>query len=193
MTSIFWADVVRVQAHEPCEALAAFLLFTWGSSSYCFDQAVISLVGRVVLEDIQDEAFLDCLAHAVKVECFGLSIRPRLTEYFDRLVLRSCRKGEEADIRLSPPLRHGLEDFFFASGRPSSSAFALAFSLIAAPARVPFSSIALSPPWELCASSIMTAYLRFGSSPIFFGHVRELLEGCDDDRSPGSKRSSELG
>ena len=55
-------------------------------------------------------------------------------------------------------------------------------------------SVAVSPPWELCASSTMTAQRRVGRTPVpcsppLLGHLqeltrheRELLQGGDDDR-----------
>ena len=82
-----------------------------------FNQPVVRLVGRVVLEHIEDEAFLDGLPHAVEMERLGFAVRSRPAENLQRLVLRRGREGEEADIGLLPSLGHGLEDFFLIVGQ----------------------------------------------------------------------------
>ena len=56
-------------------AFAAFFRSTLGSSCARLDQPEIGFVGRVVLQHVEDEAFLDRLAHRVEVE--RLAVRAR--------------------------------------------------------------------------------------------------------------------
>ena len=72
--------------------------------------AVERVDGGVVLENVEDEAFLDRLLHGVDVErlpllravvtCHGLArtVEHLLAEHFERLVLRRRREGEIAGV-----------------------------------------------------------------------------------------------
>ncbi len=51
------------------------------------------LVGRVILQHIEDEAFLDGLAHRIHMERLGQAIRACAAKQFQRLLLRGCSKG----------------------------------------------------------------------------------------------------
>lgn len=70
-------------------------------------QLEIGAVGRVVLHHIEDEAFLDGLAHGVAMEGFVFHLLhalhrhhlARLTEDFQRLGLRRRREGKERQMR----------------------------------------------------------------------------------------------
>ena len=53
------------------------------------------VVGHVVLEDIQDEAFLDSLPHTVNVERMERTILIFSAEQLQGLVLRSCGERKE--------------------------------------------------------------------------------------------------
>ena len=93
-------DVVGVQAHEAGERLGCLALAHLRVVRDGLDEPVVGLVGRVVLEHVEDEAFLDGLPHAVEVERPRLAVRARGAEDFERLVFRGGGEGEEADVRL---------------------------------------------------------------------------------------------
>ena len=61
-------DVVRVQRHEARELRGRLLLVDLRVVLDRLDQPVVRLVGRVVLEHVEDEALLDGLPHRVEVE-----------------------------------------------------------------------------------------------------------------------------
>ena len=123
-------DVVRMQAHEPRQGPGRLALVHLGIVLDGLDQPVVGLVGRVVLEHVEDEALLDGLAHGVEVEGLGLAVGPRPAEDLQRLVLGRGREGEEADVGLPAPLGHGLEDFcpHSRAGSPQSAYFARLFA-----------------------------------------------------------------
>ncbi len=62
------AQVVGVEREEPSQRFCSFALRHIRIISDRFDEAEIGLVGRVVGQHVQDEPFLDRLAHAVQVK-----------------------------------------------------------------------------------------------------------------------------
>ena len=109
-------DVVRVQAHEAGQGLGGLLLVDLGVVLDGLDQPEVGLVGRVVLQHVEDEALLDGLAHAVEVEGLRLAVGVRAPEDLQRLVLRRGGEGEEAEVGLLAAFGHGLDDFFLVVG-----------------------------------------------------------------------------
>ena len=64
MTSVFWAMLCGWRLTNRASAWAALLLARpAGSSSTALHQPVVGLVGRVVLQHVEDEALLDRLPH----------------------------------------------------------------------------------------------------------------------------------
>jgi len=81
-----------------------------------FEEPVIGTVDGVVLQHIEDETFLDGLAHTVFVKRLGLAVGVALAEDFDGLVLGRRREGEEAEIRLLFAPFHNADHFLFVIG-----------------------------------------------------------------------------
>ena len=77
-------------------------------------ELVVALHRRVVLQHVQDEAFLDGLLHGVAVEGVVLGravgLRLRVAEDFQRLVLGGGGKGEVAGVGQQPARRHEAVD-----------------------------------------------------------------------------------
>ncbi len=111
-------DVVRMQAHEARQRPGGLLLVHLGIVLNGLDQPVVGLVGRVVLQHVQDEAFLDGLPHAVEVERLRLAalvLRPNISSV---LYLGVAVKAKKLRLRLLAALGHRLQDFFFVVGQP---------------------------------------------------------------------------
>ena len=115
-------DVVLMQLHPTVRCLAGSLLVdrldvVVGSLQ---PELVGHLVLGVVLEDVEDEAFLDGLAHRVAVERFGQQftvviqvVVVRRPEQFEGFLLRGCRERQVRQIGGLGSLRqfcgkHGL-------------------------------------------------------------------------------------
>ena len=153
----FLADIVRMQAHEASQRPGRLLALDVGVVLGLLDQLVIGLIGDVVLQHVLDKAFLDGLTHGVAVE--GLAAP---AENGQGLMLGRGGEGEKAHVRLAAALGHGpkqalqLHFAFFLRPLPGP------LRSSSAPPSTPFSSVAVSPDWELCASSMITAYLRVG-------------------------------
>ena len=111
-------DVVGVKADEPGQRPACLLLVHLRVVVDRLDQPVVGLVGRVVFKHVEDEMLLDGLPHAVEVKGDGLPSRTGSAEDFEGLVLGRGGEGEEADIGLLPPLRHGPEDLLLRVRQP---------------------------------------------------------------------------
>src|SRR6185503_15350094 len=67
----------------------------------------VGLIGRVILQNIKDEALLDCLTH--RVFMFVILVT---AEDGQRLVLWSRSECEEAEVSLSSTFRHAAEQLF---------------------------------------------------------------------------------
>ncbi len=109
-------DIVLMEAHEPGKGPGGLALLHLRVVLDGLYQPVVRLVRGVVLEHVEDEVLLDGLPHAVKVKGLGLAVRTGNTEDLHRPVLRGRGEGEEADVRLLPPLGHGLEDLLLVVG-----------------------------------------------------------------------------
>src|SRR5690606_17799297 len=72
-------------------------------------------VRRVVLQHIENEAFLDSLTHRVEMERTVPTIRVWPTEALQRLALRCGREREEAQVRLGPARGHHPQDLVLAT------------------------------------------------------------------------------
>src|SRR5580704_12673525 len=107
------ADCRRVQMGKAGDlALRLFSL----EDGVVFDnlfKLVIGLVGHVVLQDVEDESLLDCLAHGIKVEWVWQAVRPAYAEAFQGHVAWRRGEREGADIGLWPPAFLVLGDEVF--------------------------------------------------------------------------------
>ena len=145
-------DVVRMQPHEARERLGRLLALDVLVLGTFLEQPVVACIGRVVLQHVEDEPFLDRLAHGVavegspsrpktaKVSCFGVAVKAKKLTF-------SCR-ARFAILR---------EDVsFHAPALPHAPAVARLRQLFAA--EHAFRRWSRSPPdCELWASSMMTA------------------------------------
>ncbi len=77
-----------------------------------FRQLVIGFVRRVILEYIQDEAFLHRLPHRVEVERLGFAVDARAAEEFQGLMLGRCRECEETQVLLGTTGFDRLDNLF---------------------------------------------------------------------------------
>ncbi len=68
------------------------------------DNLIEILVGDVVLQYVEDEAFLNGLAHRVEAERFRLAIRTLVAKHLQGACFRSGGEGVEAQVRLRPAL-----------------------------------------------------------------------------------------
>ena len=100
-------DVVRVQLHEARQRLGGLLALDVRVVVAGFEQLEVGSVGRVVLQHVEDELFLDRLAHRVAVR--RLPIAPK---HGEGLVLRRGGEGEETQVRLPAALGHAAEELF---------------------------------------------------------------------------------
>ncbi|OQC00633.1 MAG: hypothetical protein BWX80_03412 [Candidatus Hydrogenedentes bacterium ADurb.Bin101] len=110
-------NVMGMQAHEPRQGLCRFTLVYLRVVFDGFDQPVVTLVGRIIPEHVQDKPLINGLAHAVQVERLRLAVCAGLAEHLQRLVFRRCGKGEETDIGLLAPFQHRLDNFFLVIGK----------------------------------------------------------------------------
>jgi hypothetical protein len=99
-------DRVRVQLHEGLEQILGLLLVVARVGLDRLQQAPIRLVGGVAGQNVEDEAFLDGLAHAVEVERAELPVRALDAEQLQGLRLRRGREGERGEVRQPSPLLH---------------------------------------------------------------------------------------
>lgn len=95
------SEIVRMQRDEPGDGSAGLGAFVLRVVSDGLLDTPIGLVSGVVLQDIEDEALFDSLAHGVQME--GLvPIRRWILgpEHFQGPGLRRGRKGEEGEVLL---------------------------------------------------------------------------------------------
>ncbi len=108
------ADVVRVQAHPARQLHARLLRVHFLVVAVRVGDFPGRTVGGVVLQHIEDEAFLNGLAHGIQVERLGLVIRTRrqrrigrATEQLQGLGLGRSGKGVVADALVGRAGGHG--------------------------------------------------------------------------------------
>ena len=97
-------DVVRMQLHEAGQRPRRLPALHVGIVLAGLEQPEVGLVGGVVLQHVEDEPFLDGLAHGVAVNRVAVA-----TEHGKGLVLRRGGEGEEAQVRLPAALGHAAE------------------------------------------------------------------------------------
>ena len=97
-------DVVRVQPHEARQRLRRLLALDVRVVLAGLEQLEVGRVGRVVLQHVEDERFLDRLPHGVAVRRL-----PIAAEDGEGLVLGRRGEGEEAQVRLPAALGHAAE------------------------------------------------------------------------------------
>ena len=192
-------DVVRVQPHEARQRLRRLLALDVRVVFAGLEQFEVGRVGRVVLQHVEDEPFLDGLAHRVAVERARRRARTRQSV----LCLGVAVKAKKLRFACRPRLAM-LRNSSSMSSRPSSAARFFASSRRSSPPSTSLRSVAVSPPCELWASSMMTAQRRVGSVPgagcaPLLGHLeqlagdeRKLLQRGDDDRHRVLQRLGQL-
>ena len=152
-------DVVRMQAHELGQRPRRLLLRQVRIVFDRLHQPVVGGVGRVVLQHVEDEAFLDGLPHAVEVKRLRqCRLRPGRPNSSSVLPLGVAVKAKKLRFGCRP------RDCITWFSRSSQSGSSSSFSGCAAAPRIAFSSRAVSPVWLECASSTMTAYRRLAIS-----------------------------
>ena len=90
----FLADGGRVQVGEAGDPALRLLGLEGRVVLDGLLQAVVRLVGHVVLQHVEDEALLDRLAHGVQVEGVGEAVRAARAEALQRHVARGGGEGE---------------------------------------------------------------------------------------------------
>ena len=93
-------DVVRMEGHELGQRSRRLLLRQLRIVFRRLQQAVVGLVRRVILQNIEDEFLLDRLPHAVEVKRLRLAARAHSAEQFKRFALGRRGESKEAQIRL---------------------------------------------------------------------------------------------
>ena len=181
-------DVVGMQPHPAHDALqrrAAFDLLVVQLLAVMREPEG-QLVGRVVLQHVEDEAFLDRLPHRIDVERLRAGCRRRraarvraAAEQLQRLGLGRGREGDIGDALVAGARRHLRREHIFGadlaavSSSCNSSADSTAFNFAAA-----------SPVCEECASSAITANRLpcvAASSCTAFERKGKGLDRADDD------------
>ena len=143
-------------------------------------QVPIRLVGRVVLQDIENETFLDGLPHSVQAErpirAVGIPVVPNNSKV---LGLGVAVKANELTFRSCPR-------FFISATIRSSRSSSSSLSAFSASSRLSVVStdlrlLVLSPVCDEWASSMMTANRFPGRSPISPSNDWKLLQRRHDD------------
>ena len=183
------ADGVVVVLHVASQLLAGTLDVELRVSPHRLDETVVAVDRRVVLQHVDDEAFLDRLLHGVDVEWEMPDVPAlwrRVAEDFQGLVLGGGCKGEVAGVgqqllALHQPVDLVLGGLFhlFYAGLPQGHGH----ERRPPPVR----------PWLEWASSMMMANLR---PPVLVADgvqdERELLDGGDDDPLALLKQGAEV-
>src|SRR4051812_31362632 len=86
------SEVVWMETYETGQRTCGFAFVELGIVLNGLYELEVGLIGRVVLQDIENEAFLNGLPHAVNVKWFWLTHGIRAAKALKRLVLRSCGK-----------------------------------------------------------------------------------------------------
>ena len=110
-------DGVGVQFDEGLEQILGLALVVARVVLDRFQQAPVRLVGRVACQHVENEPFLDRLAHRVAVEGLELSVRSFPPKEFESLGLRGCgeREGREVGEPSAEPnlLEDAILDLLF--------------------------------------------------------------------------------
>ena len=196
----FLVDVVRMELHIPRQSAGGLLAFHVGVFVARLEQLVVAVVGNVVSQHVQNEAFFNGLAHGVAMG--GFAIAP---EDLERLVLRRGGEGEETQVRLPPALRHaeeqGLHLFtghaFLRGPLPrllpqflTSEHFLHGRGRLAAlGAMCLVDDDGAAAGWQR-AGALFAAFFRHLEQ--LAGHERKLLQRGDDDGNPALQRFGQL-
>ena len=100
-------DVVGMEILEPADRLCRAAAGHIGVIGDVFCNLETGVVGHVVLEDIQDEFFLDGLTHRINVEGTETAILLLRSEHFQCGSFRRSGKGKKGEV-LVPAVRHHL-------------------------------------------------------------------------------------
>ena len=156
------ADVVGVKPHPAHDAFqrGVALDFDFVPFLAAAREAEGEAIGRVVLQDVEDEAFLDRLPHRIDVERLRLvRVARRLVgvraaaEDFQRLGLRRRGEGDIGDARLARARRHLRGENVF---RADLAAVLQRFQFVGREHRLELRR-RRRPLCDECASSAMTA------------------------------------
>ena len=109
----FLADRVRMKLDERLEKVFHFILVIAGIVLDLLEKPPVGFVGRVVPQDVEDESFLDRLAHGVKVERLELPVRALRPEKLQCFCLGRRREGEHREVREPAALLHFGQDRVF--------------------------------------------------------------------------------
>ena len=191
-------DVVRMQLHEAGQRPRRLPALHVGIVLAGLEQPEVCLVGGVVPEHIEDEPFLDGLAHGVTVYRIAVA-----AEHNKGLVLRRGGEGEEAQVRLPAALGHAAEQLLHVFPAFLGRAFCGFFPQPLAAEHfleIGGGLAALGAVRLVDDDGATTGGERPGAvCPPFLGHPeqvpgdeRELLQGGDDDRHRALERLGEL-
>ncbi len=186
----FLPDRVLVEVHERPEEVARLVPVVVGVLGHLLEQPPVDLVGRVVLQDVEDEDLLDRLTHAVEAERFEPAVRPLDAEQLERLGLGGRREGEVGDVGEASPGLH-LGDDLVLQVLPFLALFPL--RLLQAPGRQHF----LEMPRALARLRRVGLIdddreLLLRQAPDLLGDHGELLERRHDDGLPRFQSLFEL-
>ena len=109
----FLVDRVFVEIDERLEQRRRLLAVVPWVFLNLLEQIPVRFVCRVILQHVEDEAFLDGLPHRVEAERLELAVFPFEAKQFQRLGLGCGGEGEGADVVLSPSLLHLCDDLVF--------------------------------------------------------------------------------
>ena len=104
------ADGMRVQFHEGLEQIGRFLLLVARIVLDCLEEFPVGGIRRVVGEDVEDEALLDRLPHAVEVKGLELAVGTLHSEELQSLRLGRRREREGGEVGQGTALFHLGED-----------------------------------------------------------------------------------
>src|SRR2546425_12389170 len=89
---------MRVQLNERLQQVGCLGLVVMRIGFDRFEQTPVRLVGRVILQNVQDEAFLDRLTHAVQMKRFELPLRTLGAEQLQGFCLWRRSEGKHREI-----------------------------------------------------------------------------------------------
>ena len=155
---------------------------------------VVHVIGHVVLQHIQNKAFLDGLPHGIHMEGMIFAVFIPLAKHLQRFVLGGGRKGEEGQVFMNPLGSQFIQQLVLI-------VFALGFLFILLLGILLQHFLGVGQrPFQLAggvAGLGGVGLVHNDRKPLiagahFFVDNRELLEGSDDDTRPGLNGLPEL-
>ena len=186
-------DRVRVQFHEGLEQVGGLALLVARVVLDRLEEPPVGRVRGVVGEDVEDEALLDRLPHAVQVERFEPAVGLLHAEQFQRLRLGRRREREGGEVRQGAAFLHLGEDSLLQFLlRRSGSGFLLLGRLKASSGEYGLEAL------RTLAGLGRVRFVDDHREPLagkrsdLLGDHRELLERRDDDPLAGFQGRAEL-